>query len=245
MEALTAGLVAEIACSAPDFHAVEARLLELLEHHVGADTAFFIGSNGPTETSRGAITTLGVEFSKVWPQLANTSGARALVSAARAQRGVVVDSELFGAALRRQDYYQRVMAPVCGTTTMFAVLPYQRRAKTELVLGRCGSSPPFTEHDKALVASLVPTLSLAVLAHQRRTVDSQRTAPLRRLTEREREVSSYLRLGYTNHQIGLALGTAERTVRNQLSNIYEKLGVASRAEAVAMLSHDAPLAPSD
>lgn len=238
---LPAGLVAEIACSEPDFLALEARVLELLDHHIGADTAFFIGNGGPTRNSRGVITTLGVELERVWPQLANTSGARALVSAARAQRGVVIDSELFGAALRRQAYYQRLMAPLGGTTTLFTVLPHQHPAKTELVLGRCEGSPPFTKRDKALVASLVPTLSLAFLAHQRRIVETQRVAPLCPLTAREREVSSYLRLGYTNQQIGLALGTAERTVRNQLSRIYEKLGVASRAEAVAVLSHDTPL----
>ena len=51
------------------------------------------------------------------------------------------------------------------------------------------------------------------------------------LTPREREVLGYLRLGYTNAQIACALGSAERTVRNQLSSVYEKLGVATRAEA--------------
>jgi DNA-binding NarL/FixJ family response regulator len=40
-----------------------------------------------------------------------------------------------------------------------------------------------------------------------------------------------LRLGYTNREIGLALGTRERTVRNQLSAIHGKLGVSTRAEA--------------
>jgi DNA-binding NarL/FixJ family response regulator len=108
--------------------------------------------------------------------------------------------------------------------------------KTELVLGRCAGSPEFSEQDKALVVSLVPTLSLAVLAHHHKKAEASFIAPSRRLTAREREVMSYLRLGYTNLQIGLALGTRERTVRNQLSSIYEKLGVATRAEAVGTLA---------
>jgi DNA-binding NarL/FixJ family response regulator len=48
-------------------------------------------------------------------------------------------------------------------------------------------------------------------------------------------VLSFLRLGYTNAQIARARGNAERTVRNQLSSAYAKLGVSSRAEAVAAL----------
>jgi DNA-binding CsgD family transcriptional regulator len=49
-------------------------------------------------------------------------------------------------------------------------------------------------------------------------------------------VLDYLRLGYTNREIGLALGTQERTVRNQLSGVYAKLGVSTRAEAVGRLA---------
>jgi DNA-binding NarL/FixJ family response regulator len=56
------------------------------------------------------------------------------------------------------------------------------------------------------------------------------------LTSAEREVLSYLHLGYSNAQIADARGNTERTVRNQLSSAYAKLGVGSRAEAVAVLA---------
>ena len=237
MEALTPGLVAEIACAAPNFAGVEGPILDLLEHHIGADTAFFVDKDGPTSSTRGVLVSFGDELSRSWPELARTAGARALVKAAQTGNGVVVDSELFGSALRQQDYYRLVMEPVRGVSTMFTVLPQSGRPKTELVLGRCAGSPAFSEEDKALVASLVPTLSLAVLAHTNKRVEASRAATLRQLTAREGEVLSYLRLGYTNHQIGLALGTRERTVRNQLSNIYQKLGVATRAEAVGLIAN--------
>ena len=38
--------------------------------------------------------------------------------------------------------------------------------------------------------------------------------------------------GLTNKQIGADLAISDRTVQNHLANIYAKLGVASRTEAV-------------
>jgi DNA-binding CsgD family transcriptional regulator len=58
--------------------------------------------------------------------------------------------------------------------------------------------------------------------------------PLASLTPREREVVKYLSRGYTNRDIALACGTAPRTVRNQLSSVFEKLGASTRAEVVAI-----------
>lgn len=53
------------------------------------------------------------------------------------------------------------------------------------------------------------------------------------LTEREEEVLERLTQGWTNARIARELSVSERTVRFHLSNIYEKLGFESRAEAVA------------
>jgi NarL family two-component system response regulator LiaR len=54
------------------------------------------------------------------------------------------------------------------------------------------------------------------------------------LTERELEVLRLAARGQTNKQIGAALHISDRTVQNHLANIYAKLGVASRTEAVTM-----------
>jgi DNA-binding NarL/FixJ family response regulator len=56
--------------------------------------------------------------------------------------------------------------------------------------------------------------------------------PAMSLTSRERDVIDYVRLGYRNHEIALAMDTSPNTVRNQLAAIYQKLGAANRAEAV-------------
>lgn len=58
------------------------------------------------------------------------------------------------------------------------------------------------------------------------------TAPVDALTERELEVLRLAARGQTNKQIGATLQISDRTVQNHLANIYGKLGVASRTEAV-------------
>ena len=52
------------------------------------------------------------------------------------------------------------------------------------------------------------------------------------LTDREREVLELIARGQTNAQIAEALTIALKTVRNHVSNIYNKLQVADRAQAV-------------
>lgn len=53
------------------------------------------------------------------------------------------------------------------------------------------------------------------------------------LTEREREVLALVAKGYTNKQIAQALYITEKTARNHVSHILDKLGLARRSEAAA------------
>ena len=52
------------------------------------------------------------------------------------------------------------------------------------------------------------------------------------LTEREREVLALLAQGYTNAAIAGRLVLSPKTVRNHASNIFSKLQVADRAQAI-------------
>jgi DNA-binding NarL/FixJ family response regulator len=52
------------------------------------------------------------------------------------------------------------------------------------------------------------------------------------LTQREREVVRMMAGGYSNREIGGALGVAERTVKNHVSSILAKLRVRDRTRAV-------------
>jgi NarL family two-component system response regulator YdfI len=55
-----------------------------------------------------------------------------------------------------------------------------------------------------------------------------------RLSEREREVLALLAQGAPNKEIAVRLHIAERTVKAHVTGIFNKLGVNSRAEAVAV-----------
>jgi pimeloyl-ACP methyl ester carboxylesterase/DNA-binding CsgD family transcriptional regulator len=57
------------------------------------------------------------------------------------------------------------------------------------------------------------------------------------LSEREREILAALVAGSSNAQIGKALFISEKTVRNSLTRIFEKLGVRTRTQA-AVLARD-------
>ncbi len=58
-----------------------------------------------------------------------------------------------------------------------------------------------------------------------------------KLSAREIEVLRLAARGYTNKAIGAQLGISDRTVQGHLTNIYGKLGVASRTEAVTRAIH--------
>jgi DNA-binding NarL/FixJ family response regulator len=63
--------------------------------------------------------------------------------------------------------------------------------------------------------------SVTKVAHSRR---------ISALTHREREIVSLIGEGLRNHQIASRIGIAEKTVRNQLSSVFDKLGVNDRLE---------------
>lgn len=60
------------------------------------------------------------------------------------------------------------------------------------------------------------------------------TAAFPTLTERERDVLGMLALGLPNSAIAGRLVLSEKTVRNHVSHILAKLGVASRHEAAEL-----------
>ena len=55
------------------------------------------------------------------------------------------------------------------------------------------------------------------------------------LTNREREVFLLLIKNNTTNDIAYILGISEKTVRNHISNVIQKLGVKGRAQAVIEL----------
>jgi Response regulator containing a CheY-like receiver domain and an HTH DNA-binding domain len=65
-------------------------------------------------------------------------------------------------------------------------------------------------------------------------LDEEMVARFRQLTSREREVLQLMAEGKSNRQIGEALFISEKTVKNHVSNIFQKLGVDDRTQAVVL-----------
>ncbi len=59
-------------------------------------------------------------------------------------------------------------------------------------------------------------------------------ASIRELTVREREILERIARGRDNAQIAAHLGLSEKTVRNSITRIFDKLGVANRAQAIVL-----------
>lgn len=156
-----------------------------------------------------------------------------VAQAALRQGRVAVDVDVLGMPrMERLSFYQRLMRPHGGKSTAIVCLTRRSAIIGCLALGRTRGS--FNDAELSYLRKLAPTLSVCEAAVSGPAPPVWGGASPTALTVRERDVLGYLRLGYTNFQIATALGTKERTVRNQLSRAYEKLGVASRAEAVAL-----------
>jgi DNA-binding NarL/FixJ family response regulator len=61
------------------------------------------------------------------------------------------------------------------------------------------------------------------------------------LTARERTVLAHIARGLNNTEISAALFISEKTVRNHITSIFDKLGVDTRARAI-VIARDAGLA---
>jgi two-component system, NarL family, nitrate/nitrite response regulator NarL len=58
--------------------------------------------------------------------------------------------------------------------------------------------------------------------------------PVGALSERESEILVLAARGFSNYRIATELNLAEGTVKRHLANVYQKIGVHSRSEAVRM-----------
>jgi DNA-binding CsgD family transcriptional regulator len=100
------------------------------------------------------------------------------------------------------------------------------RIRAVLTLEREGGA--FGAGDVDWLRTLLPTLVLADEGVAR-SPGSTRPRPL---TPREADVVEYVRLGYTNAQIGLATGRSVSAVRNLLVRVFDKTGVRTRTQLV-------------
>lgn len=107
-------------------------------------------------------------------------------------------------------------------------LPPVGGRERRLMLTREVGDAPFSERDRLLLTLMRPHL-----VELRNRVEAQRRTAVDRLTPRQRQLLARVAVGATNRQIARELGLSEGTVRKHLENIYARLGVGSRTEALA------------
>jgi len=83
-------------------------------------------------------------------------------------------------------------------------------------------------------SALDPAVTAKVMAQLASGRPPGAQAVVEGLTERELEVLRLAARGHTNRAIGRKLGISDRTVQGHLANIFGKLGVSTRTEAVLL-----------
>ncbi len=125
---------------------------------------------------------------------------------------------------KQSPMYLEVLADAKLDFEMMCPLPSGVGRSRRLLFSRSGSRD-FTESDRLALALLRPHLAEMVGRRSEPTPSS--------LTERQTELMHLVVKGRSNAQIATALHLSPHTVRAHLTNIFDRLGVSTRAAAVA------------
>jgi DNA-binding CsgD family transcriptional regulator len=138
--------------------------------------------------------------------------------------------------LHALDLYQAVYARMGAEDQLSFVLPSPPAMTVGIALNRPARG--FSESERELVTLIRPHLIQAFRdAHLREASDPLSTPRLRALdlTDREAEVMGLLVEGLSAASVAERLSISPHTARHHIASIYEKLGVSSRAAAVAVV----------
>lgn len=91
------------------------------------------------------------------------------------------------------------------------------------------------------VASGRPILDPAIIPSLLKQIRSRTVQPVgdKSLSPQEQRIMSLVAEGKTNKEIGEVLGLSDKTVKNYLSNVFQKLHVTRRSEAAALFARRA------
>jgi DNA-binding CsgD family transcriptional regulator len=124
------------------------------------------------------------------------------------------------------------------------------RLVSEIVIRRTAEQGDFTAREMALLQRLHPHLettlqrsseverragSAGAVQSDNATKHHAIQALPGELTVAERELVHFVRIGFSNKEIAARLDKSVRTVKTQLTSVYKKCGVRSRARLLAML----------
>jgi DNA-binding CsgD family transcriptional regulator len=124
--------------------------------------------------------------------------------------------------------------------TRIAIVAASEELRASLAAALRDANPEFEVVAMAATEDDVPPIADVVLIARRARESATVAQAATRdtvvgtvLTNREREVLALLADGLGNKQIAARLGISTNTVKTHLELLFEKLGVSSRAEAVA------------
>jgi len=146
-------------------------------------------------------------------------------------------AQMIGAVLLASDNPEQALAPLREAWTLWQKLeaPYDS-ARVRVLIGRAcerlGDGDTAKMHLDA-AASIFERLGAAPELAWPQASEQPRRGPVAALSGRERQVLALVALGKSNRQIAADLGISEHTVARHISNIFNKIGVASRTAASA------------
>jgi DNA-binding NarL/FixJ family response regulator len=85
------------------------------------------------------------------------------------------------------------------------------------------------------IPPIAPALLENIQSHVTITNDITEMESMEPLTAREKDILGLIALGKGNHEIAAALSVEEKTVKNHINNIYSKLQIKSRYEAISYI----------
>jgi DNA-binding CsgD family transcriptional regulator len=138
--------------------------------------------------------------------------------------------------LHSLDLYRHIYASMGVEDQLCMMLPSTDNVVIGIVINRRDRG--FSERDRELLRLIRPHAAQAFMdARMREALEplsARRVAELG-LTDRQRDVARLLTAGQTPEQIASELTISPHTARKHLANLYEVLGVHSRAECIAKL----------
>lgn len=134
-------------------------------------------------------------------------------------------------AIARDDWSNSIPPEIRSGDTL--VLPVHRDGDLVLICGCNGNAPDTSPLARAALHTA------AHVVYDRIEALGARSTALVPLTSREAECMRWMSLGKNDGEIARIVGISTRTVRFHLRNAKEKLGAATRVEAIAILADGA------
>ena len=164
----------------------------------------------------------------IWRVLYNERSRRHLVAAP--ENGFMDVVRTFDFYSEREwkstDVYADTYRPFDEWNHVIAPIPRRRGRQRFIIFMRSRDEGAFSDRDRDLLLLLQPHIAALADARQRQ----RNVVPL---TDRHREVLHHLAAGLSTEDIAAKMFVSPTTVRKHIENIFARLGVSTRAAAVA------------